>query len=115
MADALVPGGLIILLVPAFPSLYGPIDRNLGHHRRYTRASIRRLTAETGLSLRHSHYMNFAGFFGWWANSHLFHRQAQSERQIEIFDRWIVPFQSRWESRLPPPFGPSLFVVLSRP
>src|ERR1700735_4991363 len=33
--------GRIVLLAPAFPSLYGPIDRNLGHFRRYSRAGIR--------------------------------------------------------------------------
>ena len=32
------PGGVIVLLVPAFPALYGPIDRNLGHCRRYRRS-----------------------------------------------------------------------------
>ena len=115
MAAALTPGGAIVLLVPAFPSLYGPIDRNLGHFRRYTRRGIRKLAAETGLRLRKAHYVNWIGFFGWWANSHLFKKEAQSERQIEIFDRWVVPLQSRVESVVPPPFGQSLLVVLTRP
>ena len=115
MASVLSPGGVIVLLVPAFPGLYGPIDRNLGHCRRYTRGSIRRLARDTGLALRRLRYVNFIGFFGWWANSHIFHRQAQSQHQIEIFDRWLVPVQSRLESLVPPPFGQSLFVVLSRP
>ena len=37
MASVLVPGSAIVLLVPAFAALYGPIDRNLEHYRRYSR------------------------------------------------------------------------------
>ena len=115
MAATLPSGGTIVLLVPAFPSLYGPIDRNLGHYRRYHRGGIRQLAATAGLHVRKAQYVNFVGFFGWWANSHIFRREAQSPRQIEFFDRWIVPLQSRLESLLPPPFGQSLLVVLTKP
>lgn len=114
MAATLTPGGVIILLVPAFPALYGPIDRNLGHYRRYNRESIHVLVQAAGLRIRKLRYMNFSGFFGWWANAHIFHREAQSERQIEFFDRWIVPVQSRLEALVPPLFGQSLLAVLVR-
>src|SRR5579863_7826890 len=49
---ALVPrGGKIVLIVPAFPALYGPIDRNLGHYRRYRPATIRALAEGAGLTV----------------------------------------------------------------
>ena len=115
MASSLSPGGAIVLLVPAFPALYGPIDRNLGHYRRYSRSSIGRLADATGLRIRKAHYMNTLGFFGWWMNSHIFKRGAQSERQIETFDRYLVPLLSRLEGLARPPFGQSLFVVLEKP
>jgi hypothetical protein len=115
MASILGPGGVVVLLVPAFPALYGPIDSNLGHYRRYSRGSITRLADATGLRIRKAHYMNAAGFFGWWVNSHILRRRAQSERQIEIFDRYLVPLLSRLEGLARPPFGQSLFVVLEKP
>jgi SAM-dependent methyltransferase len=115
MASVLVPGGVIVLLVPAFQALYGPIDKNLGHYRRYSRRSIIRLAERAGLRIRTAHYMNFVGFFGWWANSHLLRRQAQSEGQIGIFDRYLVPLLSRLEDWVPPPFGQSVFAVLEKP
>ena len=34
MASVLAPDGAVVLLAPAFQSLYGPIDRNLAHYRR---------------------------------------------------------------------------------
>ena len=114
IARVLAPGGNIILLVPAFPSLYGPIDQRLGHYRRYTRASISRLAKATGLAVKTSYYLNAIGFFGWWINAHILKREAQSAAQIEIFDRYIVPVASRLEGWVRPPFGQSLFVVLKK-
>jgi len=114
MANMLVPGGVIVLLVPAFPSLYGPIDEKLGHERRYTRKSMFELAQQAGLRIRKARYMNTVGFFGWWMNSHIFKREAQSATQIEIFDRFVVPVMAPIESLIPPPFGQSLFVVLER-
>ena len=115
MTSILMPGGVIVLLLPAFPSLFGPIDKNLGHQRRYTRQSIGNLAAASRLRVKKAHFVNVCGFFGWWVNSHIFRREAQSEGQIEFFDRYVVPFLSRVEGLLPPPFGQSLFAVLEKP
>ena len=105
MAAILQPGGVIVLLVPAFPMLYGPIDKQLGHYRRYTRSSMRKLAGAAGLQFRRARYMNAVGFFGWWANSHIFKREVQSAGQIGVFDRYIVPLSSRLEGIVAPPFG----------
>jgi SAM-dependent methyltransferase len=115
MASVLVPGGVIVLLVPAFQALYGPIDRNLGHHRRYLRKTLAQLAHRTGLRIVKLHYVNAAGFFGWWMNARILRREAQSESLIRIFDRCIVPGLSRLEAIAPPPFGQSLFAVLRNP
>jgi hypothetical protein len=74
-----------------------------------------RLAEAAGLRVRKAHYMNSIGFFGWWANAHLLRRTAQSEGQIGIFDRYLVPILSRLEDWARPPFGQSLFVVLEKP
>src|ERR1700733_7156458 len=100
MASILAPGGAIVLLAPAFQALYGPIAG---------------LAQATGLLITKLHYVNFAGFFGWWLNSHVFRREAQSEGQIEVFDRCLVPILSRFEGLARPPFGQSLFAVLRKP
>lgn len=115
IAAILTPGGAIVLIVPAFPALTGPIDRNLGHYRRYTQASLRGLAHAGGLKVREMQYLNLPGFFAWWLNAHILRREAQSESQIEIFDRAIVPVVRGMESLLPPPFGQSLFAVLESP
>jgi 2-polyprenyl-3-methyl-5-hydroxy-6-metoxy-1,4-benzoquinol methylase len=115
MAEILVPNGVIVLLVPAFEALYGPIDRNLGHYRRYRRRSLAKLANAAGLEIRKLHYVNAAGFFGWWVNARVLKRETQSETQIAIFDRWMVPVVSALEGAIPPPFGQSLLAVLRKP
>ena len=115
MAEILAPGGVIVLLVPAFEALYGPIDRNLGHYRRYRRGPLRKLAGAVGLEVRKLHYMNAVGLFGWWVNARVLKRETQSDGQIAIFDRWMVPIFSALEGAIPPPFGQSLLAVLRRP
>jgi len=115
MAGIIPRGGTIVLLLPAFSALYGPIDRNLGHFRRYKRASIIDLARGAGLEIGTLRYVNMPGFFGWWINARMLKRTAQSPRQIQVFDRYIVPLIARFERRLAPPFGQSIFAVLKKP
>jgi hypothetical protein len=56
-------------------------------------------------------YFNFIGVWGWLWNTRVARRQAQSDSQILVFDRYIVPWLSGLESLLAPPIGQSLLVV----
>lgn len=115
MGRILPPGGRVVLLVPAFAALYGPIDHNLGHYRRYTKRSLAATARAAGLRPRLLRFMNFLGFFGWWANARLFRRTEQSDSQIAAFDRFVVPVERRLESWIEPPVGQSILAVLERP
>jgi SAM-dependent methyltransferase len=115
MHALLPPGGRAVFIVPAFSSLYGPIDRNLGHYRRYSKTSWKRLADAAGFREVVTNYMNTPGFFGWWVNARILKKTEQSEGQIAVFDSLIVPICSRVERWLKPPFGQSLFAVLERP
>lgn len=108
-------GGRVVLLVPAFKALYGPIDANLGHYRRYTKRSLRETAEAAGLRAIELRFMNSVGFLGWWANAKLLPREEQSEGQIGLFDNWIVPILARVESMVEPPVGQSIFAVLEKP
>jgi SAM-dependent methyltransferase len=114
MRSILVAGGRAVLIVPAFQILYGPIDRNLGHYRRYDRKGFGRLAAEAGWAVKKLQYMNAVGSVGWWMNAHILKKEAQSERQIAVFDRYLMPLISAFESLVSPPFGQSLFAVLEK-
>jgi len=44
-------GGLLIVLVPAWPSLWSARDEHAGHLRRYTRATLRRVVVGAGFEV----------------------------------------------------------------
>ena len=110
----LPPGGVVVLIVPAFDALYGPIDRLLGHCRRYSKAALIRLARESGFQPRTLRYVNSIGFFGWWFNARVWKREEQSAAQIAAFDRFLVPVLSRAEQWIEPPVGQSIFAVLEK-
>ena len=114
MASLVRPGGCVILLVPAFPSLYGPTDRNLGHYRRYRPAALAALAAAAGLAVARLEYINRLGCLAWWCNARL-GRDRQSPAQIAVFDR-LAPALERLDRLAAPllPFGLSLFAVLRK-
>jgi SAM-dependent methyltransferase len=114
MHSVLQPGGHAILLVPAFKSLYGPIDHKLGHYRRYSKGMMRDLARETGFRVVRLRYMNIVGFVGWWFNARVLPRTEQSEGQIAIFDKLVVPVQAAIEKAIEPPCGQSIFAVLEK-
>lgn len=115
MASILVSGGTVALLLPALPALTGPIDRNLGHFRRYRAADVHVLAETAGLRIRKMHFVNAIGMFGWWADARLLRLGAIPQWQIAAFDKLVAPVLSRVEAIAPPPFGQSLFAVLEKP
>jgi ubiquinone/menaquinone biosynthesis C-methylase UbiE len=114
MQSVLQPGGRAVLIVPAFQSLFGPIDQKLGHYRRYSKSMLRDLAEQTGFRVMRLRYMNLIGFFGWWFNARVSKRTEQSEAQIAVFDSLVVPIQAAIEALIEPPWGQSIFTVLEK-
>lgn len=55
----LKPGGLLVLSVPAFKSLWGPHDIALMHFRRYTRPQMRQRLRDVGFAIKRLSYSVF--------------------------------------------------------
>lgn len=107
----LVPGGRLVLLVPAFQFLYGTVDRELQHFRRYTRKELLPRMKQAGFQIETSFYMNVIGMAGWFMNNRVFKRHEESPGQVLLFDRMIVPIARRIEAMIPPPLGLSLIAI----
>ena len=107
----IAPGGRLVLLIPAIPLVFGEIDRRLGHYRRYTKRGVRTLFGGTGWRDVHLRYFNIVGLIGWLWNTKILVKHAQSDHQIRVFDRVVVPVLSRIESIVPLPVGQSLLAV----
>ncbi len=72
---ALAPGGKAIVLVPQGPELFGTLDEVLGHKRRYTEASLRRLALDAGFEVQELVRFNRVGTPAWWLNGKLLRRR----------------------------------------
>ena len=110
LADVLVPGGRVVIFVPAVPALYGTIDKGLSHFRRYSASQLQDTIEQAGLELKHIRYCNFVGMFGWWFYSRIARRKVLPSLQVRLFDL-LVPVLSRVEERVTPPVGQSLLAV----
>jgi len=110
-ARYLKPGGRLILQIPALSFLFGEIDRRLGHYRRYNKDSAAALFTNCGLRPVKLRYFNFAGVWAWLWNAHVTKAISQSDLQIRIFDKGIVPWLATVEHLLPPPVGQCLLAI----
>jgi SAM-dependent methyltransferase len=109
IGSMLQPGGRAVILVPALPALFGSLDRELGHQRRYTRKSLRGLMERAGFRVQHAFYFNLVGTLGWWVNARLRQAPRIPLQQLRYFNR-LVPML-RWEDYMPLPFGQSVIGV----
>lgn len=109
MRQVVVPGGKVVLLVPALPALYGTLDVELQHCRRYTKDSLRRVMTGAGLRDIEMIWYNRLGILGWWLNARVRKTTRIPVGQLRMFDA-MVPLL-RFEKYLPLPFGQSLIAV----
>ncbi len=56
----LCPGGILVALVPAWPSLWSTRDVDAGHLRRYTRRTLRRVLTDGGFTIQEMRGYQFA-------------------------------------------------------
>jgi len=108
-AGALEPGGRLLLQVPAMPSLFGEIDRAIGHRRRYERKALIAQLERHGFNVEHARYFNLPGVLGWYLNARVLRRRRLPGMQVRAASA-IVPWL-RLESRLDLQHGMSLLVV----
>ena len=104
----LEPGGTLTLLVPSHPVLMSPFDRAIGHHRRYTKRSLRPKLESAGFRVRRLRRSNPVGALGWAVNNCLLRRRRLGA--VGLYDL-LVPVLSWFDQRLEPPIGLSLIAL----
>lgn len=109
IAGLLAPGGRAVILVPALRAIFGSLDEELGHFRRYSRASLAAAFSAAGLQLERMFWYNRVGVLGWWLNARVRRVKRIPIGQLRAFDR-LVP-TLRYERFFPLPFGQSLVAI----
>jgi len=106
----LSPGGRIIILAPAHNWLYTPFDRQIGHFRRYSKATLL-ATKPAALSLECLRYVDSVGLLASLANRLLLKTAAPTFRQVQIWDSLMIPASRVADRILAGSVGKSIIAV----
>jgi SAM-dependent methyltransferase len=109
----LMPGGRIIIFVPAGKDLFGTLDRGIGHQRRYEREELISLLQAAGFEVEDTVFQNRVAKLAWRLNSKLFNRNSLPAAQSKIFDR-LVPLLKALDGDRPKS-GLSLIAIGKKP
>jgi SAM-dependent methyltransferase len=111
--EILVPGGRVALFVPALMALFGSLDNEVGHCRRYERHELLQKIKESHFEPLLLSYFNMLGIPGWFLNARILKKKVLPARQIALFDK-LVPFLEKVERIIHPPLGTCLIAVIQK-
>ncbi len=81
--------GNLIILVPAFQSLYNSFDKALGHFKRYKKKDLVELFEKNDLKVIHKRYFNFVGTLGWWVSGKILRKEVVPEGQMKLYNFFV--------------------------
>jgi SAM-dependent methyltransferase len=96
--ELLQPNGHLIILSPAYNFLFSPFDKAIGHYRRYTSETLKN-AMPPGLQLIQLKYLDSVGFFASLANKLFLKQRYPSEKQIQTWDKRMIPV-SKWMDKI---------------
>lgn len=93
LREAAAPRATLGIVVPAHPRLYGRMDREAGHFRRYTRRTLRTALTQAGWRVERLRYVNLVGAMGWWYHNRVRKdaglQDVRVNRQMLRADAWL--------------------------
>jgi SAM-dependent methyltransferase len=106
LSRLLLPGGNVVVYVPALNGLYGPLDAKIGHYRRYSVWRLGEVLREAGLEPVELRWVNALAIPAWAA----FGRgdvndPGRSSKLLSLWDRTAVPASRFLETRVRMPIG----------
>jgi glycosyltransferase involved in cell wall biosynthesis len=96
----LLGGGRVVVFAPAGHSLYGTMDKAIGHRRRYEKTELVEKLQQAGFEVEHIGFQNRIARIAWWLNARLFARRALPGGQSRLFD-FLVPLLRTIEGDAP--------------
>ena len=87
------PGGRMLILVPAYQTLYNTFDEALEHYRRYNKKSLKKLFSDNQLQITHSQYFNFAGILGWFLSGNILRKKVIPTGQMKLYNSLVPLFK----------------------
>lgn len=113
-SSRLNPGGFLVVLSPAHQWLFSEFDERIGHFRRYCKKSLR-AAAPLDLKLCRLRYLDSCGLAASLANRLILHQGLPKPKQIEFWDRQLVPPSVTFDRLTCYIFGKSILGVWQNP
>lgn len=123
MYRILKPGGILLITVPAFQSLFTNHDRAMGHFRRYREKELTTLIEKAGFTSLRSSYFVMPGVL-FHASRKLFEAKddkspLNADPKLPVFISnillWWLRFEKKVLNHIDLPFGTSIFLVGQKP
>lgn len=113
--DALVPGGHVLLFIPALRQIFGTLDEAFGHLRRYSKAMLVERLAGAGFANIRLRYTNLPGVVSWYLAGRVLRKRTLTPRDVMLYDRVVMPWVAAFERHWEPPLGQSIIAIANRP
>ncbi len=103
-------GGFLIVLVPAYNSLYSPFDKAVGHYRRYNKKMLNQAVPKDLVNHK-LFYLDSVGVLASVANKLFLKQQYPTLEQVRKWDHWIIPVSKIMDKVVFNLFGKSLIGI----
>jgi SAM-dependent methyltransferase len=115
-AEAMRPGGALLIFGPAMEQLYSELDHRAGHYRRYRLADLCARVEAAGLRVVSARYFDVLGVVPYLVVYRLLGRTTITGSTLWGYDRIVVPVSRGLQRVLRnPPVGKNVVVVAQRP
>lgn len=109
----LKPKGVLVLLIPGHQFIYGEIDKNIGHFRRYDKGSLVGNLRALGFSITKARRLNLLGAVGWFISGKIFKNKEVGKRKVRFFN-FLSPVFLLIEKFIETPLGTSVLIIASK-
>lgn len=86
-------GGKIVILVPAYQTLYNKFDENLFHFRRYTRKTMGAAFTKASIPITKKFHFNLMGIAGWFVSGSILKKETIPSGQMDLYNKLVPIFR----------------------
>jgi len=122
LKNALKPGGVLIISVPALGWLYSHRDEEIGHYRRYNKHELLKKLTDAGFEISTIRFWNLTGLLPYLISEKLLKisidknvRNNNRSRSARITNNLLNVWFEHFENNFNSPIGLSLIAVCIRP
>jgi ubiquinone/menaquinone biosynthesis C-methylase UbiE len=112
-ASLLSGDGFIVILVPAHQFLFSNFDKQVGHFRRYNKASLEQIIPP-GLQILKMEYLDSVGVLASLASKFIFKGGSPSALQVKVWDTFFIPASKLIDLITVNCIGKSIICVLAK-